>query len=194
MAGIRAVEAAGFLPGAYLFAAGDGANSPADLEAIWRFYRSADGGLDMALGERTWWWRPGAAGRGIGRTAPNILLGLWASLLAGRCYLDLAPLRIVRRELFEAMQMEDLVWGWTIEAQVKAARLGARIGRIAIDEKPRLAGEQKVSGRGAAVSARIGLAIARAGLRARRRAEELVRVRAAGEGGKPGWGDGGSVP
>lgn len=181
VAAIRAVESAGFLPQAYLFAAGDGANSPADLKAIWDFYRAAGGGLDMVLAERTWCWQSGGRGRGMSRTASNIVLGLWASLLGRRWYLDLAPLRVLRRELFEEMKLEDCVWGWTIEAQVKAGWLGARIGRLPINESPRLAGEQKVSGTGLAASAKIGWAIAAAGLRARRRAQELVRSRAVGQ-------------
>ena len=174
MAAIRAVEQAGFVADAYLFAAGDGANSPADLELIWNAYQSAGAGLDLLLAERTWFWRAEGRGRGLARTTPNIVLGLWASLLSGRRYLDLAPLRVMRRQLYEALQLQEGVWGWTIEAQVKAACLGANIGRVAISESPRLAGQQKVSGRGIVASAKIGAAIALAGLRARRRVKHLV--------------------
>ena len=96
--------------------------------------------------------------------------------------MDLAPLRVIRREFFESMRLEEYVWGWTIEAQVKAALLGGRIGRLPIPEGARLAGEQKVSGQGLLASARIGMAIAAAGLRSRRRAQELVRLTRLGKG------------
>jgi hypothetical protein len=76
----------------------------------------------------------------------NAALGLWCGAICGRPYSDLGPLRIISRPLFERIAPREMTFGWTIEAQVAAARLGAAICEIPVSERRRIAGEQKVSG------------------------------------------------
>ena len=76
----------------------------------------------------------------------NTGLGLYAGLLGGRLFSDLGPLRVVSRTLFERIALQEMTFGWTIEAQIAAAKLGATICELPVHERSRIAGEQKVSG------------------------------------------------
>lgn len=87
----------------------------------------------------------------------------------GQLFKDLGPLRLIERNLFRQMKLREEVWGWTIEAQLRAAQLNEDILAFSIREKPRLAGFQKVSGVSAWRSAMIGLKIIQAGWRCKKR-------------------------
>ena len=104
-----------------------------------------------------------------------MLLGAWAGLLCGRWYSDLGPYRLISRELFETMAPRETTWGWTIEPQILAPRLGAKIAKVSVTERQRIAGKQKVTGVSLPHSVSIGLAIARAGWRCRFRAGVVPR-------------------
>lgn len=164
LAAVEALKEAGEAVDAYLFYAGDGASDPGDLAALAAAFES---GADFVHGTRTGslknWRRPWR------RIAANLVLGLWASALSGRLYLDLGPSRVIGRELFERMQLRELTWGWTIEPQILAPRMGARVVDVDVNERRRIAGKQKVSGVSFRQTLAIGWAIAKAGLRARRR-------------------------
>ncbi len=150
-------------PWAYAFAAADGATDPADVV---RVLARLSEGYDLVLGERV--STPGnAAVIGRGRTRGNRLLGAWVGVLTGRSFRDLGPVRAIRREWFERIDPREPHLGWTIEMQVRAVRLGARICEIPVSERPRTAGVQKVSAGGTVRQVGLGLAIARAGLSAR---------------------------
>ena len=79
------------------------------------------------------------------------------------------PLRLIERRLFETLSLQEMTFGWTIEAQVGAALRGAAIVEVPAHERERLAGEQKVSGVTWRRSFSIGCRILAAGWRARRR-------------------------
>ena len=99
----------------------------------------------------------------------NRLLGAWCGLLNGRWFRDIGPLRLIERELFHRLRLREWTFGWTMEAQVAAARLGASMVEIPVRERPRLAGEQKVSKVNWRRTLFIGGQIALAGWRTRRR-------------------------
>jgi hypothetical protein len=84
-------------------------------------------------------------------------------------FCDIGPLRLIESGLLRRMALRELTWGWTIEAQVIACRLGANVRTISAAERPRLAGTQKVSAVSWRQSLKIGLHIAAAGWRARAR-------------------------
>lgn len=52
---------------------------------------------------------------------------------------------MIERDLFHALELREWTFGWTIEAQIRAALLGAPIVEVPVRERPRLAGEQKIS-------------------------------------------------
>jgi rSAM/selenodomain-associated transferase 1 len=59
---------------------------------------------------------------------------------------DLGPFRAIRRTTYDALEMADPDFGWTIEMQVKAAQRGWRVQEVPVRCRPRRAGRSKVSG------------------------------------------------
>lgn len=150
---------------AYIFFAADGASDPCDVPRLTEAYSC---GSEFVLGSRT-----GLAGNWRTMTFPhviaNFVLGLWTALLSGRWFSDLGPLRLIDRQLFETMSLRELTYGWTIESQIAAAFLGARITQLPVRERARLAGRQKVSGVSWGRTFSIGCRIVAAGWRTYRR-------------------------
>ncbi|MBI2836040.1 MAG: glycosyltransferase family 2 protein [Acidobacteria bacterium] len=58
---------------------------------------------------------------------------------------DLGPLRAIRRDALERLEMRDETWGWTIEMQVKVVEAGLRWLEIPVECRPRI-GRSKISG------------------------------------------------
>ncbi len=148
---------------AYLFAAADGASSPQDLIRLAEQYEQ---GYDFVIGQRLFTPR-GWCQLSLQQKIGNIILGLWASILSLYPWSDLGPTRLIDRSLFECMSLQEWVWGWTIEAQIKAAHLKSSIKSIPVRERQRLAGTQKISNRGVAHSLTIAFEIIKAGYRSR---------------------------
>lgn len=61
-------------------------------------------------------------------------------------FTDLGPFRAVRYSQLVAMEMEDKTFGWTVEMQVKAAKMKMNVTEIAVNYRRRTAGKSKVSG------------------------------------------------
>jgi glycosyltransferase involved in cell wall biosynthesis len=162
-AAIDAVERECSPVDAYIFVAADGANDPRDILAL---VAAHDGGTRMVLGSRTT-LRANRSPLRHHYIVANRILGAWCGLLTGRWFSDLGPLRLIERELFHAMRLREWTFGWTIEAQIRAARLGASIREVPVRERGRIAGEQKVSHVSWHRTLAIGLHIAAAGLRSR---------------------------
>ena len=127
---------------AYIFCAGDGATDPRDFRPLTAAYEQ---GYDLVLGSRTKRLRNWRA-MTVRHVFANAALGLWAGLLSERYFSDLGPLRIVSRPLFEKIAPQEMTFGWTIEAQIAAAKLDATICEIPVGERRRIGGQQKVSG------------------------------------------------
>jgi glycosyltransferase involved in cell wall biosynthesis len=113
-----------------------------------------DGRADMVLGSRT----IGEAEKGS--LLPHQVFGNWLAttlmrLFWGKRYTDLGPFRAVRLDVLRRMGMRDRNYGWTVEMQVKAARMGLRVLEVPVRYGLRRAGENKVSGNWKA-SARAG--------------------------------------
>ncbi|MFN2509057.1 MAG: glycosyltransferase family 2 protein [Chthoniobacterales bacterium] len=157
---------------AYIFFAADGASDPRDVFNLTAAYAQ---GYSMVLGARTMSrrnWRT----MSLPHVLANFALGLWCGLLTQRWFSDLAPHRLIARDLFEAIGLREMTFGWTIEAQIAAAILGARVVEVAADERKRIAGEQKVSGVTWRQTFHIGCQIAAAGWRTRLRLRAAVRA------------------
>src|SRR5262249_6115536 len=126
----------------YFFCSGDGATDPLDLRPLAAAFEE---GYDFVLGSRTRRlgnWRTMT----MGHVIANAGLAFWAGLLSGCRFSDLGPLRVVRRTLFERIALQEMTFGWTIEAQIAAAKMGAAICELPVHERRRIAGQQKVSG------------------------------------------------
>ncbi len=160
---------------AFVFFAGDGASNPRDIARLIAAYES---GAALVLGVRTR-GRQNRRSMGLSHVAANVLLAAWAALLGGRWFTDLAPFRLIQRRLFEKIQPVEMTFGWTIEAQVAAAILGAAIQEVPAGERLRLAGEQKVSGVTWRRTIAIGCRIVAAGWRTRLRFAPSTKTEAA---------------
>ena len=166
---IRTVEPAAR---AYIFFAGDGASDPHDIRQLVDAYEQ---GYTFVLGARTAQLRNWGTMR-VSHVIANFAVALWCGVLAGRWFKDLAPVRLIDRELFETIAPREMTYGWTIEPQIAAARLGASICEVPASERPRLAGKQKVSGVTWRRTFVIGCRILAAGWRARLRFGGLRNV------------------
>ncbi len=60
-------------------------------------------------------------------------------------FTDLGPFRAIRREAFERLAMRDRNYGWTVELQIKAAKLKLRCLEVPVSYRRRI-GKSKVSG------------------------------------------------
>jgi hypothetical protein len=164
-AAIDRVEALGLAPAAYIFFSADGANDPRDLGKLLAAWRT---GPEFVLGCRTSpLTRTNLAAMGWSHIFANRLLGAWCGFLTGRWFRDMGPLRLIERGLFHRLDLREWTFGWTIEAQITAARLGALVVEIPVRERSRLAGEQKVSKVNWKRTLFIGWQIALAGWRTR---------------------------
>ncbi len=67
------------------------------------------------------------------------------NLLFGHSYSDLGPFRAIRYDKLMELHMRDLTYGWTVEMQVKAVRVGLKIVEIPVSYRKRL-GKSKISG------------------------------------------------
>ena len=162
---IEAVTCVAPAVSAFVFFAADGASDPRDIATL---VAAHERGAKMVLGARTT-RRSNWAAMTFPHVLANVALGLWCGLLTGRWFADLGPLRLIDRRLFETIAPREMTFGWTIEAQVGAAMLGANICEVSVHERRRIAGEQKVSGVTWRRTFNIGCRILAAGWRARSR-------------------------
>jgi glycosyltransferase involved in cell wall biosynthesis len=85
-----------------------------------------------------------------GALTPQQRFGNWLAtrlirLLYGHRYTDLGPFRAIRRELLDRIAMRDRRYGWTVEMQIRALQLGARVAEVPVRYRKRI-GTSKISG------------------------------------------------
>ena len=86
-----------------------------------------------------------------GALTPVQRLGNWLatrllSLGFGVHYTDLGPFRAIRWATLERLGMRDLDFGWTVEMQARAARLGVTAIETPVSSRRRRGGRSKISG------------------------------------------------
>ena len=126
--------------GILLFVDGDGAADP--IEAVALLGALAQG-ADLAIGVRQR-IEPGAmtsSQRWGNAFACALIRLLWRTPAA-----DLGPYRAIRRDAFAALHMRDRHYGWTVEMQVRAHRIGLRVAHCPVTWRTRLGGQSKISG------------------------------------------------
>ncbi len=127
-----------------LFSSADGSDR-LDDEAAAAFQVEIDRGAVLILGERV--TRPVSRRR----LTPTQRFGnaLCCALIAlgwGRRFRDMASLRVIRRDAFLRLGLQDRAFGWNVEMQVRAIELGLVIAEVPVDCHARVAGESKISG------------------------------------------------
>ncbi len=127
----------------FVFLDGDGSDDPAQINTMLDFMEGR--GAELVIGSRVLGsCEPGAL-TPIQRFGNSLTCNL-VRLFWGVHFTDLGPFRAVQRQALERMDMKDPDFGWTIEMQVKAARMGLRVEEMPVTYHNRYAGKSKVSG------------------------------------------------
>ena len=128
-------------PDILVFMDGDYSDYPEELVDL---IKPIEEGYDLVIGSRVLGERqPGSL------TIPQVFGNWLATLLIRWIYkerfTDLGPFRAIRFDKLIEMEMEDKTYGWTVEMQVKAAKMGLNCIEIPVKYRPRI-GVSKVSG------------------------------------------------
>ena len=100
--------------------------------------------MDMIIGSRA------LGNREKGSMTPQQLFGNWLAttlirLFYGVKYTDLGPFRAIKYSKLLEMNMQDKTYGWTVEMQLKAAKLHFNTTEIPVKYRIRI-GQSKISG------------------------------------------------
>lgn len=138
LSGIAALNA----PDIVIFLDGDYSDYPEEIPTLIEPITS--GRADMVIGSRT------IGQRERGALLPQAQFGNWLStrliyLLFGVRFTDLGPFRAIRYDVLKRLQMQDRDYGWTVEMQVKAARLNLRTCEVPVRYRKRI-GISKITG------------------------------------------------
>jgi glycosyltransferase involved in cell wall biosynthesis len=126
-----------------IFMDGDGSDDPADLPAM--LAPVIEGQADFSIGSRV----TTASERGA--IPPQARLGNWMvsrmiHLLYGVHLHDIGSFRVIRCSTLDALQMNEMTFGWPVEMLVKSARAHYRIVEQPIHYRRRSHGRSKVAG------------------------------------------------
>jgi glycosyltransferase involved in cell wall biosynthesis len=145
LAGMRYLEAmpASEQPEIVVFLDGDYSDYPEELPKV------ADpilnDGKDMVIGSRhLGGMQPGAMT--IPQRFGNWLAPRLIRSFYGYRFSDLGPFRAIRWDALKRLDMRDRNFGWTVEMQVKAAKLKLDCAEVPVRYRKRAAGRSKVSG------------------------------------------------
>lgn len=99
---------------------------------------------DLVIGSRA------LGHREQGSMTPQQIFGNWlATTLLRQFYgvkfTDLGPFRAVRFSTLLALNMQDTTYGWTVEMQLKAAKMGFKTAEVPVNYRKRI-GHSKISG------------------------------------------------
>lgn len=125
-----------------VFMDADGSDDPAEMRAL--IAPIVEGRADLVIGSRALGTvEPGALTpqQRFGNRLATFLI----ARIYGHRYTDLGPYRAIRRELLDRIGMRDRRYGWTVELQVRALQLGARVVEVPVRYRRRV-GKSKISG------------------------------------------------
>ena len=101
-------------------------------------------GIDMVIGSRAL----GKKEKGsmtLQQIFGNWLATLLLKIIYGVQYTDLGPFRAIRYDKLLEIDMQDTTYGWTVEMQLKAAKLKMKIMEVPVSYRKRI-GISKISG------------------------------------------------
>jgi len=142
LAGLGYIADQGEPPAAVAFIDADLSDDPAELPAL--IEPLLAGEADLAIGCRT--QRAVAGAIEPHQKLGNALACALIRLSTGVRFQDLGPMRAIRWPALQRLAMADRTWGWTVEMQFKAARLGLRVHERSVPYRVRPAGKSKISG------------------------------------------------
>ena len=125
-----------------VFMDGDASDDPNDLKALLK--PILDDEADMVIGSRI-----------LGECDPGSLtpqqrfgntLACWLMQIIWKFrFTDLGPFRAIRRTSYDRLNMQAPTFGWTVEMQVRALKLGLRCAEVPVHYRKRI-GVSKISG------------------------------------------------
>jgi len=129
-------------PDIIVFLDGDHSDYPEEMRLLLDKMEQED--LDLVIGSRA------LGDRESGSMKPQQIFGNWLAtslikLFYKYQFTDLGPFRAIRYPALMAIDMQDRTYGWTVEMQVKAAKMNLRCGEVAVNYRNRI-GTSKVSG------------------------------------------------
>lgn len=136
LAGIAAVQS----PDVVVFLDGDYSDDPTEMSDL--VQPICDGQAEFVVGTR----RPSEKGALLPQARfGNKLATLLMCVFFDVKYTDLGPFRAIRYDKLMALDMQDKNYGWTIEMQLKAAKMGMKVCEVPVSYRKRI-GKSKISG------------------------------------------------
>lgn len=129
-------------PDIIVFLDGDYSDYPKDMPLV--LAPILRGEADLVIGSRA------LGQREPGSMLPQQIFGNWLATsllrsLYGATFTDLGPFRAIRASALKQINMQDKTYGWTVEMQLKAAKLKLRTTEVPVRYRRRI-GKSKVSG------------------------------------------------
>ena len=140
--GMAHIASSPTLPDIVVFLDGDHSDYPEQIREL--ISPIIDNKADMVIGSRA------LGTKERGSMTPQQLFGNWLATSLIRIfykvkYTDLGPFRAIRYDSLLTIDMQDRTYGWTVEMQLKAAKLNLRVMDIPVNYRQRI-GVSKVSG------------------------------------------------
>ena len=126
-----------------VFLDGDGSDCPEFMKQL--VDPIAHGTHDFVIGSRTRGQRE-TGSMNLQQIVSGRVAGAILRFLYGVRYTDMCPFRAIRRDALARLAMREQTYGWNLEMQMRAARVGLRILEVPVDHRRRVGGESKVSG------------------------------------------------
>ena len=125
-----------------VFLDGDFSDYPEEMDRL--VDPIVSGTTDMVIGSRV------LGRRETGSLSIQQVFGNWLACLLirffwGVDYTDLGPFRAISYSALRSLKMADTNYGWTVEMQIKAAKVGLRVRELPVSYRKRI-GTSKVSG------------------------------------------------
>lgn len=140
--GMKHIAESKIQPEIVVFLDGDHSDHPEQLVDLVK--PIIDNEADMVIGSRA------LGQKEKGSMTPQQVFGNWLAttlikIFYRKKYTDLGPFRAIRYESLLTIDMKDRTYGWTVEMQLKAAKLNLRTKDVAVNYRQRI-GVSKVSG------------------------------------------------
>jgi glycosyltransferase involved in cell wall biosynthesis len=142
LAGIEYVKNSVIKPDVVVFLDADHSDYPEEMLSL--IQPILDNKIDLVIGSRA------LGNKEAGSMTPQQIFGNWLAtrllkLFYNVSFTDLGPFRAIRYEKLIAMNMQDKTYGWTVEMQLKAAKLGYMCREVPVRYRKRI-GFSKISG------------------------------------------------
>jgi glycosyltransferase involved in cell wall biosynthesis len=125
-----------------LFCDADGSDDLDDLDLM---IATAEQGADFVLGNR-FATKSGREAMTLMQRFGNRLVSKLIEFGWGFRFADFGPLRLIRRQALEAINMRDRGFGWNVVMQIRALEARLRIAEVPVNYRPRQGGRSKISG------------------------------------------------